>query len=116
MGSNSYLPDTGAIHCRGVICDGQIGATDWRPTSEGYIGGAAYTGKEIAIGFAKPVLASGNDASAHIVTLIAHEAGHMRCANHVTSETLMNTLALGFNPQPRAWDISSLAEMARCHP
>lgn len=80
-------------------------------TTEGYIGGSAFTCNNISMGYAKPVLASGADASAHIVTLIAHEVGHNRCANHVETQTIMNTYALGFPVQPRTWDPISLEQM-----
>ena len=86
------------------------------PTAEGYVGGSAYIGREISSSHIKLILADGRDGSAHAVTVITHEIGHMRCAQHVTSETIMNTLALGFAAQPRIWDPISLVEIANCQP
>lgn len=81
------------------------------PTSENYLGGSAYIARDISSGHGKPMLADGRDASAHVVTLITHEVGHMRGAGHVETETIMNTLGLHFPTQPRTWDPISLAEM-----
>lgn len=80
-------------------------------TTEGYIGGSAFVGNNIATGHVKLVLADGRDGSAHAVTVITHEVGHMRGAGHVLSETIMNTYGLGFPVQPRTWDPVSLEQM-----
>lgn len=80
-------------------------------TSEGYLGGLAYQGGNISIGYVGLTLASGNDASDKAVTVIAHELGHNRGASHVPSATIMNFGALGFPIQPRTWDPASLSEM-----
>lgn len=80
-------------------------------TSEGYLGGLAYMRGGLSIGYAGLTLASGADASDKAVTVITHEVGHNRGASHVETQTIMNTYALGFPVQPRAWDPVSLAQM-----
>jgi hypothetical protein len=80
-----------------------------------YYGGIALLSREISTGYAGPIRANGSDGSALAVTVIAHEVGHNRCASHVNSQTLMNTLALGFAQQPRAWDDRSIREMLSCY-
>lgn len=83
-------------------------------TAEGYLGGLAYQSGLISIGYAAPVLASGADASDKAVTIITHEVGHTRCATHVESATIMNTLALASPIQPRIWDAVSVYQISRC--
>ena len=80
-----------------------------------YYGGIALLSREISTGYAAPIRSNGSDGSALAVTVMAHEVGHNRCADHVTSQTIMNTLALGFPEQPRVWDARSVQEMSSCY-
>lgn len=78
-------------------------------TSEGYVGGVAYIGGDISLGYYSPTLRG--DGFPYAVTTMTHEIGHNRGCSHVESQTLMNTGALAFNP--RIWDPISIKQMFR---
>jgi len=81
-------------------------------TSESYIGGVAYVGGDISIGFYTPSFRGYGTPWA--ITTMIHEIGHTRCMWHTDTEDIMNTLALHFPTQPRTWAPISLKQARQC--